>query len=114
MTLVASVMMIAGTPNSATPTPLTRPISAPAARISGPTHSNGRSWPPQKIAIRIAAQLSTQGTERSMPPPMMTKVWPSATMPMKAASTSEERRLDSDRKPGEKKVVTMSSTSMPT
>ena len=42
----------------------------------------------------MAAEFSTQGTERSMPPPMMTKVWPRATMPTKAASTSIERRLE--------------------
>ena len=41
----------------------------------------------------MAAEFSTQGTERSMPPPMMTKVWPSATMPTKAASTSDRAQV---------------------
>ena len=94
MTLAASVMMIGGTPNQATPAPLTKPTIAPPASISGITQISGASWPPQSSVIRMAAEFSTQGTDRSMPPPMMTKVWPSATMPTKAASTTVERRFD--------------------
>ncbi len=88
MTLAASVMMIGGTPKTATPMPLTRPIAAPPARMSGATQISGRSRPAQMSVITMAAAFSTQGTERSMPPPMMTKVCPRATMPTKAASTS--------------------------
>ena len=113
MTLVASVMMIGGTPKWATPTPLINPIMAPPASTSGTTQTSGTSWPPQSSAMMMAAELSTQGTERSMPPPMMTKVWPSATMPTKAASTTVERMFEADRKPGENSAVTSSSTTMP-
>ena len=113
MTLVASVMMIGGTPNWATPTPLTRPMKAPPASRSGITQASGRFCPPHSSAMMIAAEFSTQGTDRSMPPPMMTKVWPSATMPTKAASTTVERMLETDRKPGENRAVTRSSTTMP-
>ena len=94
-------MMIGGTPKIATPMPLTRPIAAPPASTSGATQSSGRSRPAQSSVIRMAAAFSTQGIDRSMPPPMITKVWPSATMPTKAASTSVERRLEADRNPGE-------------
>ena len=63
--------------------------------------------------MTMAAEFSTQGIDRSMPPPMMTKVWPSATMPTKAASTTVDRRFEADRKPGENSAVTRSSTTMP-
>jgi len=74
---------------------------------------SGWSCPLATSVIRIAAQLSTHGTERSMPPPMITKVWPSATMPTKAASTAIVRRWLTERNPGEKKLVKNRSTSMP-
>ena len=106
--------MIGGTPNTATPTPLISPISAPPQSSSGATQSSGRSWAPQSSVINTAAELSTQGLDRSMPPPMITKVCPRATMPTKAASTTVERKFDSDRKPGENSAVTSSSTTMPT
>ena len=61
----------------------------------------------------MAAELSTQGIERSMPPPMMTKVWPSATMPTNAARTTVERMFEAERKPGENMAVTRSRTTMP-
>ncbi len=74
---------------------------------------SGPSWPPAISVIRMAAQFSTHGTDRSMPPPMMTKVWPRATMPMKAASTDIERRCEPERKPGENTLVRSRSTIMP-
>ena len=92
MTLTASVMMIGGIPKSPMPSPLIMPISAPAARSSGITQTSGASWPPESSVTSTAAQFSTHGSERSMPPPMMTKVCPSATMPTNAASTAIDRR----------------------
>ena len=48
----------------------------------------------------IAAPLSTQGMDRSMPPTRTTSICPAATKPMKLATTSITRRLDQDAKPG--------------
>ena len=41
--------------------------------MSGIAQRSGPSCPPAISVIRMAAQFSTQGTDRSMPPPMMTK-----------------------------------------
>ena len=113
MTLTASVMMIGGTPKMATPRPLTIPTSAPAASSIGTIQSSGASWLLASSVISTAAEFNTQGTERSMPPPMITKVWPSATMPMKAASTTVLLRCVTDRKPGATTLVSRSRTIMP-
>jgi hypothetical protein len=109
MMLLASVMMIAGTRRMAMPMPLTRPTTAPAANTSGTAQISAPSCPRQQKVTMIAAAFSTQGIDRSMPAPKMTKLWPSAAMPTKAARMTVERRLDSDRKPGEKKDVTTTS-----
>ena len=75
--------MNAGTFNLAMMTPLTSPTAAaPPTPAMRPTRTAGKRGAPPLNAARKAsaerteARLITQPTERSMPAPMMTKVWP--------------------------------------
>ena len=79
-----SVTMKAGTLSLAMMAPLMKPTRpAPASAARSPTTSEGKSGSPALNTALIAsaasteARLMTQPTERSMPAPMMTKVWPS-------------------------------------
>ena len=83
MNEVPSVTMNAGTFSLAMMTPLTRPTAAaPPTPATRPISTEGKSGRPPLKAARSAsaesteARLITQPTERSMPAPMMTKVWP--------------------------------------
>ncbi len=63
--------------------------------------SGARSfWPSEVVTSRIAAAFSTHGTERSMPPIKMTKVWPAATRPTNIATTRTDLMLAALPKPG--------------
>ena len=46
-----------------------------------------------------------------MPPPMMTTVWPIATMPMNAATMSSVVDVRGTAKPGEKRLISTNRTS---
>ena len=84
MNEVPRVTMNAGTLSLAMIVPLTSPTAAaPATAARKPITAEGNSGTPALKAARIAsaesteARLMTQPTDRSMPEPMMTKVWPS-------------------------------------
>ena len=84
MNEVPSVTMKAGTLSLAMIVPLTSPtMAAPPTAARKPMMTDGNSGTPALKAARIAsaesteARLITQPTDRSMPAPMMTKVWPS-------------------------------------
>ena len=49
----------------------------------------------------IAALFMIHGTERSMPPPMITMVWPMATIPMNEATMMSVAIWAGAAKPGE-------------
>ena len=80
---VPRVTMKAGTLSLAMMTPLTKPMKpAVATAAVKPMTAEGKSGTPALKAQRMASaevteqRLITQPTERSMPAPMMTKVWP--------------------------------------
>jgi hypothetical protein len=101
MTLTDIVMTIGGTRSSAMPMPLITPIPQPSARISGTIHSSGQLCPCASAVARMAALFMTQGTDKSMPPPMMTTVCPIATMPVNAARVRRVATCAGLAKPGE-------------
>src|SRR5579875_1013454 len=76
-----SVITTAGTPSTATPSPLTSPQTTPRASATTMPTARPPSDPLATATITIAAELSTHGTDRSMPPMRMTNVWPAATSP---------------------------------
>ena len=80
---VPRVTMKAGTFSLAMMTPLQNPMKpAVATAAEKPMTAEGKSGTPSLKAQRMASaevteqRLITQPTERSMPAPMMTKVWP--------------------------------------
>ena len=84
-TSMARVITMGGIRNRAIPTPLMMPTSAPKPSTSGTAHRSAPSLLRVREVTSIAAPVSVQGIDRSMPPPMMTMVWPMATMPMNEA-----------------------------
>src|SRR5262249_14488840 len=70
----ASVMTRGWTLNTATPTPLARPIAMAANRAAG-TASAGST-----LTMMTLVRLTTEPTERSTPPTKATISWPSAMM----------------------------------
>ncbi len=77
---VPSVATNAGTLRFVTMTPLAKPTAAPMARVSRVTGRNRALFPAMKVAANTFAVEMTSATERSRPPPMITKVWPMAAM----------------------------------
>ena len=97
---IERVMTIGGTRRMAMPTPLTTPTSTPPSRMRGMIQISGPSWPRASAVSRTAAQLSVHGTDRSMPPPMMTIVWPIATMPVNDGDDEQRRDVVRVGEPG--------------
>ena len=93
--------MIGGTRSSAMPAPFKAPTAPPQTRISGTAQSSAASLLRVIAVVITAAQFSIQGTDRSIPPPMMTKVCPMATMPVNEATTISVPMCLGDAKPGE-------------
>ena len=87
MPFIPSVITTAGTARYATPIPLARPVTSPSASVRRIAWAARPSRPSEDVTSRIAAPLSTQGTERSIPPTRMTNVWPAATKPTNEAIT---------------------------
>ena len=85
---MASVITTAGTPKTAMPTPLQRPTSAPMPSVTRRANGIRASLLAAVLIIRMAPALSVHGTDRSIPPIRMTKVWPAATRPTKQATVS--------------------------
>ena len=77
---VPSVATNAGTLRLVTMSPFARPTTAPMARVSSVTGRNSALFPAMKVAANTFAVEMTSATERSRPPPMITKVWPMAAM----------------------------------
>ena len=74
---VASVMMKGGRPILTMPKPWKRPMATPTSSVTRMAIQIGK---PAFIimATMTVAKPTTAPTERSMPPVMMTKVWPTA------------------------------------
>ncbi len=95
MPMVPSVTIKGSIPTLAMRKPLSQPASRPApAATSTPTRMTetpspmwGRSAFIDRI-ISPAMKAAIDPTERSMPPEVMTKVMPTAMMPMKAERAS--------------------------
>src|SRR5712691_8195009 len=83
-----SVMTTGGISNSTMPSPFVMPTPTPSKSTSGTTHHALLFSPSAVVVSSTAIALSTQGTERSMPPIRMMKVCPAATMPTNEASNS--------------------------
>ena len=71
-------MMIGWTLRNATPTPLKMPIATATPKITGIVQTSSESDPRLRQVRSTAATLVIHGIERSMPPAMMTTVWPPA------------------------------------
>ena len=73
---------------------MSKPLSAPtAAPAAVPASSPGRSPYSLTLMATTPPRATTEPTERSMPPVMITKVMPSATRPYLAVSPVKLLRL---------------------
>ena len=81
--------------------PLIRPTAAPIASVATTATPIFSGLPFMRIADTSTDSLMTEPTERSMPPLMMTKVSPIATVPRKAAVRNTLKMLRSVRKLGD-------------
>ena len=100
--IMPSVAMNGGNPRIEMLNPFTAPTSAPKATASSSPSANGRfrNLPPRKNAVITAARLSPVPADRSMPPVAMTKVAPSAMMPMDAERNRMSGRVLGAANPG--------------
>ena len=98
-----SVITSGGMRSSVTPRPLSRPNNAPVTTQARMAIGMPASTPFIRLPAMIAESETTPPTERSMPsrPPRMTRFWPAATMPRRAATISRRRICCGDAKPGE-------------
>ena len=78
-----------------------RPMNAPIASVATTARPIFSGLPFMRMADTSTVSLMTEPTERSMPPLIMTKVWPIATVPRKAAVLSTLKMLRSVRKLGD-------------
>ena len=103
-TMVPSVVMNGLTPSLAMIRPLARPTAAPAAMPA----STPAAMPNFTITIAATqpASATVEPTERSKPPPMMTKVMPMAITAMIEDCTRMLVRLSGDRKRSVSSAVT--------
>ena len=81
--------------------PLIRPTTAPIASVAATATAIFSGLPFMRMADISTASLMTEPTERSMPPLIMTKVSPIATVPRNAAVRSTLKMLRSVRKFGD-------------
>ena len=76
-----------------------RPMTAPIANVATTARPIFSGPPFMRMADSSTDSLITEPTDRSMPPLIMTKVWPIATVPRNAAVLSTLKMLRSVRKP---------------
>ena len=81
MLLVASVITIGEMRSLATPTPLSTPTPAPTASAAISPGRIFAACPCVTVVNAKAAAVSTQATDRSIPPASMTSVCPIEIMP---------------------------------
>ena len=92
----AKVTMNGFMPSSVTAMPLKRPQPMPT-RMPVATASGTGAWSCITMAAAIPESATTEPDERSMPPVMITKVWPQATMAISEVATRIAIRLAVDR-----------------
>ena len=104
MPMVPSVTMKGSMRPKVTIRPFARPQAAlTAMAASMPSGERAHSPPPRLLRVRIimpAVSAAMEPTERSSPPPAITKVAPTAMMAMKAERVTTFSRFDAVRKSG--------------
>ena len=97
---VARVTMNSGRRKRVMKKPFTRPIKPPIAMTTGTNSHTGRELYTRKLTQIIAAKPTMAPTEMSMPPVIITKVNPTAMIPMSDASWSKVMMLPRVRNAG--------------